>query len=181
MWEKRCSFFRLVLHFWCTSVELNRTIFNFFKEESSWPLVKRVVNYRKVDTVKRLSQVPVSILKNKTCTDRPSHPLPMNVFFFWNSNIGTWNNRVTVWSGMGGKLDFSITPAEQRNVFSRLSFFRKDQQKKIAELRPQKHEDLSKTIMTGGMSTAADNSMLTWDNSVFLGGDRQRKCLSVDL
>ena len=72
---------------------------------------------------------------------------------------------------MGGKLDFSITPAEQRNVFSRLSFFRKDQQKKIAELRPQKHEDLSKTIMTGGMSTAADNSMLTWDNSVFVGGD----------
>ncbi len=40
---------------------------------------------------------------------------------------------------------------------------------------------VQKTIMTGGMSTGADNTMLSWDNSVFLGGDRQVKCLGVDL
>ncbi len=57
---------------------------------------------------------------------------------------------------MGGKLDFYITPAEQRNVFQ-------------------------KTIMTGGMSTTDDDTMLSWDNNVFLDGDRQRKCLTGDL
>ena len=35
--------------------------------------------------------------------------------------------------------------------------------------------------MVGGMSTEADNTMLSWDNSVFLGGDRQRRCLGSDL
>ena len=79
-------------------------------------------------------------------------PLPMNVFFV-NSNIGTWDNRVVVWSGMGGKLDFYKTPTEQRNVFSKLRFSEK---KDFRITTPKTSEDLSKsskTTMTGGMST----------------------------
>ncbi len=65
---------------------------------------------------------------------------------------------------MGGKLDFSIGPAEQRNVFSSLSFSVKINKKRFQNYHPKNTRDfrkVQKTIMTGGMSTVADNTYVT--------------------
>ena len=87
---------------------------------------------------------------------------------------------------MGGKLDFYNTPTEQRNVYSRLRFSEKINKKRLQNYDPKNIEDLSKSSKNyhvGGMSTETDNTddMFLWDSHTFLGDDRQRKCLPVDL
>ena len=84
---------------------------------------------------------------------------------------------------MGGKLDFYNTPAEQRNVFSKRRFSEKIHKKRLQNYDPKNmrtFSEIQKTIMVGGMSTTAENTILSWDNSVLIDGDRQRKCLSGD-
>ena len=53
---------------------------------------------------------------------------------------------------------------------------------KIAELRPQKHQSpfqkFKKLSCREVRSTVVGNTMLSWDYSTFLDGDRQNKCLS---
>ena len=75
-------------------------------------------------------------------------------------------------------------PGHQSNKeihFRDCRFSEKMKQKKIVLKNTRVSRKFQKNIMAGGMSTTTDNTMLLWDNSVFLGDDRQGKCLTVDL
>ena len=68
--------------------------------------------------------------------------------------------------------------------FRRCRFSRKDHQKRLQNYVPKNtraFRKVDRTIMAGGMSTTTDNTMMSWDYSVFLGDDRQKKCLDVDV
>ena len=83
--------------------ELNRTIFNFLRRVD---LTTRQTCCKLPESrhcVAIISGPNVSILTNKTYMDiAPFSADTHECFFCSNSNIGTWDNHVTVWSGMGG-------------------------------------------------------------------------------